>query len=260
MTSTAPAIRVTGIEKSYDDLHVLRGVDFDVATRQHLRPARLERGRQDHDREDPVHAAALRTPARRPSTATTSRRNPSQVRESISLTGQFAAVDEILVRPREPGARRQAAAPAEPRPGRRRPARPLQPRRGRIAPGVDVLGRHASPARHRDEPRRAARRCSSSTSRPRGSTPRRASTCGRSSRSSPRAGRPSCSPRSTSTRPSSSRTASRSCTRAGSSRTARSPSSSSSCRPPRSSTSRSSPPSRRSSSPSSDPRTKEVQS
>ena len=62
---------------------------------QHLRPARLERRGQDHDREDPVHAAQGR---RRDGTvdgfdvAT----QPAGVRESISLTGQFAAVDEIL--------------------------------------------------------------------------------------------------------------------------------------------------------------------
>ena len=30
MTTAAPAIRVQGIEKSFKDLHVLRGVDFDV--------------------------------------------------------------------------------------------------------------------------------------------------------------------------------------------------------------------------------------
>ena len=30
-TQAPPAIRVQGLEKSYKDLHVLRGVDFDVA-------------------------------------------------------------------------------------------------------------------------------------------------------------------------------------------------------------------------------------
>ena len=30
MTTRRPAIRVQGIEKSFKDLHVLRGVDFDV--------------------------------------------------------------------------------------------------------------------------------------------------------------------------------------------------------------------------------------
>ena len=30
-TQALPAIRVQGLEKSYKDLHVLRGVDFDVA-------------------------------------------------------------------------------------------------------------------------------------------------------------------------------------------------------------------------------------
>ena len=60
MTTTqvqGPAIHVQGLEKSYKELEVLRGVDFDVGAGQHLRPARLERGGQDHRRERPVHAA-----------------------------------------------------------------------------------------------------------------------------------------------------------------------------------------------------------
>ena len=55
--TTEPAIRVQGIEKSFKDLHVLRGVDFDVAAGQHLRAARLQRRRQDHAGADPVDAA-----------------------------------------------------------------------------------------------------------------------------------------------------------------------------------------------------------
>ena len=44
-TPTAEAIRVEGLEKSFGDLHVLRGVDLDGGAGHHLRPARLQRGR-----------------------------------------------------------------------------------------------------------------------------------------------------------------------------------------------------------------------
>ena len=44
---------------------MLRGVDFDVAPGQHLRPARLERGGQDHGRAHPGHPAARPTRAGR---------------------------------------------------------------------------------------------------------------------------------------------------------------------------------------------------
>ena len=88
----------------------------------------------------------------------------------------------------EPRAGRQAAAPEEPGRDRGRPARPLLAHRRGRAEGVDLLGRHAPPPRHRDEPDRRTRRSSSSTSRPPGSTRRRASRCGRPSRSSPSSG------------------------------------------------------------------------
>ena len=93
--TTDAAIHVRGLEKSYKKLEVLRGVDFDVRARQHLRPARLQRGRQDHGREDPVHllkADAGTVSVNGFDVATLA----ADVRESISLTGQFAAVDEIL--------------------------------------------------------------------------------------------------------------------------------------------------------------------
>ncbi len=63
---------------------------------QHLRPPRLERRRQDHARAHPVDAAEGRRRHRDASTASTSPTKPGDVRESISLTGQFAAVDEVL--------------------------------------------------------------------------------------------------------------------------------------------------------------------
>ena len=62
---------------------------------QHLRPARLERGRKNHGREDPVHAAQGRRGDCRVNGFDVATQ-AANVRESFSLTGQFAAVDEIL--------------------------------------------------------------------------------------------------------------------------------------------------------------------
>jgi ABC-2 type transport system ATP-binding protein len=62
-----PAIHVQGLEKSYKELHVLRGVDFDVARGSIFA----------------LLGSNVVTQA-------------ANVRESMSLTGQFAAVDEIL--------------------------------------------------------------------------------------------------------------------------------------------------------------------
>ena len=54
--TTEAAIRVQGVEKSFKDVHVLRGVDFEVARGQHLRAVRFERRGQDHTGADPVDA------------------------------------------------------------------------------------------------------------------------------------------------------------------------------------------------------------
>jgi hypothetical protein len=56
MTTDSTAIRVQGIEKSFKDLHVLRGVDFDVR-RGASSPCSARTGRQDHARAVPVDAA-----------------------------------------------------------------------------------------------------------------------------------------------------------------------------------------------------------
>ncbi|CAL8979439.1 Daunorubicin/doxorubicin resistance ATP-binding protein DrrA [Propionicimonas sp. T2.31MG-18] len=98
MTATqlqAPAIRVQGLKKSYKDLQVLDGVDFDVAGGRIF--ALLG-----------SNGAGKTTVVRILSTLITSdggtaevsgfdvATRPGEVREAISLTGQFAAVDEIL--------------------------------------------------------------------------------------------------------------------------------------------------------------------
>lgn len=91
----APAIHVRGLEKSYRQLKVLRGVDFDVAPGSIF--ALL--GSNGAGKTTIVRALAtlLRADA---GTATVNGfdvdTQAAQVRESISLTGQFAAVDEIL--------------------------------------------------------------------------------------------------------------------------------------------------------------------
>ena len=95
MTAVETAIHVEGIEKSYGDLHVLRGVDFDVPTGSIF--ALLG-----------SNGAGKTTLVRILSTLTRSDRGvatvhgfdvaaqAAQVRASISLTGQFAAVDDVL--------------------------------------------------------------------------------------------------------------------------------------------------------------------
>ncbi|WP_197467326.1 ABC transporter ATP-binding protein [Tsukamurella pulmonis] len=94
MTTTA-AIEVRGIEKSYGDLPVLRGVEFAVAPGSVF--ALLGANGAGKTTLVRILSTLLRADA---GTAlvhgydVTS--EAQQVRESISLTGQFAAVDEIL--------------------------------------------------------------------------------------------------------------------------------------------------------------------
>ena len=93
--TAGPAIRVQGLEKSYKELHVLRGVDFDVAPGSIF--ALLGPNGAGKTTMVRILSTLLRPDA---GTATVSgydvTTHPIRVRESISLTGQFAAVDEIL--------------------------------------------------------------------------------------------------------------------------------------------------------------------
>ncbi|WP_051267205.1 ABC transporter ATP-binding protein [Nakamurella lactea] len=90
-----PAIRVRHLEKSYGELHVLRGVDFDVATGSIF--ALLGSNGAGKTTIVRILSTLLKPDA---GTATVEgldvTTDPTRVRESISLTGQFAAVDEIL--------------------------------------------------------------------------------------------------------------------------------------------------------------------
>jgi ABC-2 type transport system ATP-binding protein len=94
-TTSEPAIRVRGLEKSYQKLHVLRGVDFDVARGTIF--ALLGSNGAGKTTVVKILSTLLKADAGTASVdgfdvATQS----ANVREAISLTGQFAAVDEIL--------------------------------------------------------------------------------------------------------------------------------------------------------------------
>jgi ABC-2 type transport system ATP-binding protein len=91
----APAIHVQGLEKSYKQLRVLRGVDLDVARGGVF--ALLGSNGAGKTTLVKILSTLLKADA---GTARVNgfdvARQPAEVRESISLTGQFAAVDEIL--------------------------------------------------------------------------------------------------------------------------------------------------------------------
>ncbi|GAA3417621.1 ABC transporter ATP-binding protein [Rhodococcus aetherivorans] len=90
-----PAIRVQGLEKSFKDLPVLRGVDFDVARGSIF--ALLGSNGAGKTTVVKILSTLLEADA---GTAGVNgfdvATQAADVRESISLTGQFAAVDEIL--------------------------------------------------------------------------------------------------------------------------------------------------------------------
>nr|WP_324604380.1 ATP-binding cassette domain-containing protein [Streptomyces sp. HGB0020] len=90
-----PVIRVQGLEKAYGKLEVLRGVDFEVARGTIF--ALLGSNGAGKTTTVRILATLLKADA---GTATVHgfdvAEQPADVRESISLTGQFAAVDEIL--------------------------------------------------------------------------------------------------------------------------------------------------------------------
>ncbi len=93
--TTEPAIRVRGIEKSFKDVQVLQGVDFDVASGSIF--ALLGSNGAGKTTLVRILSTLLKADA---GTATVYgfdvAAQPGDVRESISLTGQFAAVDEVL--------------------------------------------------------------------------------------------------------------------------------------------------------------------
>jgi ABC-2 type transport system ATP-binding protein len=90
-----PAIQVHGLEKSYGKLHVLRGVEFDVARGSIF--ALLGSNGAGKTTVVRILSTLLKADA---GTASVDgfdvAHQPARVREAVSLTGQFAAVDEIL--------------------------------------------------------------------------------------------------------------------------------------------------------------------
>ena len=93
--TTETAIRVRGIEKSFNELHVLRGVDFDVKAGSIF--ALLGSNGAGKTTLVKILSTLLKSDN---GTATVHgfdvAAKPGDVRESISLTGQFAAVDDVL--------------------------------------------------------------------------------------------------------------------------------------------------------------------
>jgi ABC-2 type transport system ATP-binding protein len=95
MEETVAAIQVHGLQKSYKKLQVLKGVDFEVA-RGSIFALLGSNG------AGKTTIVKILTTLLKPDAGTTRVNGfdilsqPAQVRESVSLTGQFAAVDEIL--------------------------------------------------------------------------------------------------------------------------------------------------------------------
>jgi ABC-2 type transport system ATP-binding protein len=203
-------IHVQGLEKSYKKLEVLRGVDFDVARGSIF--ALLGSNGAGKTTVVKILSTLLKADA---GTASVNgfdvATQAADVRESISLTGQFAAVDEIL------SGRENLVLVARLRhlkdPGTI--ADDLLDRFSLTDAAARKVSTYSGGMRRRLDIARASsevRRSSSSTSRRPGSTPRRASRCGRPSRNSPGTARRCCSRRRISTRPNDSPTGSRSST------------------------------------------------
>ena len=159
-------IHAEGLVKVYGELRALDGLDLAVPEGTVLGLLGPERRRQDHRGAHPDHAARAGRRARPRWPASTSRREPAEVRARIGLSGQYAAVDEYLTGfenldmvGRLYGLGRERPANAGPR-----AARAVRPGRRRRPAGEDLLRRHAPPARPR---RRAGRRAA-------GAVPRRA--------------------------------------------------------------------------------------
>ncbi|MGV9300480.1 ABC transporter ATP-binding protein [Amycolatopsis sp. NPDC003676] len=92
---TAPAIRVRGLRKSYGKLEVLRGVDFEVARGSIF--ALLGSNGAGKTTVVRILSTLLKADAGEAEVnGFAVAGQGADVRESISLTGQFAAVDEIL--------------------------------------------------------------------------------------------------------------------------------------------------------------------
>jgi ABC-2 type transport system ATP-binding protein len=94
-TTIPPAIRVRGVTKSFGDVHVLKGVDVDV-------PAGSIFALLGSNGAGKTTLVRILSTLLRPDSGTASvsgfdvASDADDVRRAISLTGQFAAVDEVL--------------------------------------------------------------------------------------------------------------------------------------------------------------------
>ncbi len=95
LTATRPAIEIRVLQKSFGDLAVLRGVDLDVAPGSIF--ALLGSNGAGKTTLVRILSTLLRADAGSARVAGIDvAAHPASVREAISLTGQFAAVDEVL--------------------------------------------------------------------------------------------------------------------------------------------------------------------
>src|SRR5262245_5568267 len=155
-TTTAPAIEVRGLRKSFGKQLVLDDIDLTVDAGTVF--ALL--GPNGAGKTTAVHVLSTLIAPDAGEIRVGGHdilREPDAVRHLIGLTGQVSAVDGQFTgrenlsdgRPAAPGPRRWPAS-------RRRPARALRPRRCGRQAGVDLVGRDAPPARPRDDARRRA--------------------------------------------------------------------------------------------------------
>ena len=208
--TATPMIHARGLEKHFGDTHALRGVDFDVEEGRIL--AVLGPNGAGKTTAVRILCTLTRADAGEASVAGFDvRRHPDEVRARIGLTGQFAALDELLTGREnvEMIARlyHLPAAKARRRADELLERFDLQDAANRT--GEDLLGRHAASPRPCRQPRRRAA----------DPLPRRADHGPRSAQPAgdvaahQRAGGgrddASCSPRSTWRRPTASRTRSR---------------------------------------------------
>ena len=147
------AIQVKGLQKSYKKLHVLKGVDFEVEKGSIF--ALLGSNGAGKTTIVKILTTLLKQDG---GTAAVNgfdvASKPGYVRQSISLTGQFAAVDEILTGRENLDHDRQASAPQKSASGGGRFAETLRPDRRRRPQSGHLFGRDAPQARHRHEPHR----------------------------------------------------------------------------------------------------------